>query len=316
MTDTAIRTLEYEAGVRDQELADLRLRVVQLESAAGFVVRRAELASSDSLRERIETLRSVLDTVPASGTPLSRGDGFRYFANELIDAIATPTGRNFRHAWDEACLFFGRSGAEPTLLSPLLKLAEATRLYVSDDDEDRVETWDAMVKALDEALQALPDPAELPTPLGNWRWRRGYRDRVMLEITKLVHGSDLRASQIDAIAKYVLSEVDYKTSIRDRDIESKDDVIDGAYAALEDHVGTERVLGFDPVHGETKESIPLRECIDRLIVDSLVYRGALEKCIRTLLASAVPHPVEHPTMWKAWREAEELIGATETGSEE
>jgi hypothetical protein len=55
MTDTAIRTLEYEAGIRDQELADLRLRVVQLESAAGFVVRRAELATSESLREREAT---------------------------------------------------------------------------------------------------------------------------------------------------------------------------------------------------------------------------------------------------------------------
>jgi len=156
LADIAIRTLEYEAGVRDQELADLRLRVVQLESAAGFVVRRAELATSTSLRERIEALRKVLDSEDAS--TLSRGDGFRHFANELIDAIATPTGRDFRHAWDEACLFFGRFGAEPTLFAPLLKLAEATRLYVADDDEDRVETWDAMVMALDEALEALPEP--------------------------------------------------------------------------------------------------------------------------------------------------------------
>lgn len=159
-TDTAIRTLEYEAGIRDQELANLRLRVVQLESAAGFVVRRAELATSESLRERIEALRKVLDSEEAS--TLSRGDGFRHFANELIDAIATPKGRDFRHAWDEACLLFGRFGAEPTLLAKLLAVAEATRLYVADDDEDRVLTWDAMVDALDAALDALPT-ASIPS---------------------------------------------------------------------------------------------------------------------------------------------------------
>lgn len=157
-TDTAIRTLEYEAGVRDQELADLRLRVVQLESAAGFVVRRAELATSESLRERIEALRKVLDSEDAS--KLSRSDGFRRFANELIDAIASPKGRDFRHAWDEACVFFGRFGAEPTLVNLLLRFAEATRLYVVDKDEDRVQTWDAMIDALDAALDAFPDASE------------------------------------------------------------------------------------------------------------------------------------------------------------
>lgn len=145
-------------------------------------------------------------------------------------------------------------------------------------------------------------------PLGDIKWRRSYRNRVMFEITKLAHGSDLKASQIEAIAKYVLAEVDHMTSIRDKDIETKDEIIEAAYTALEDHVGTERVLGFDPVHGEATETIPLRECIDRLIVDSLVYRGALERCIKSLLASAVPHPVEHPTMWKAWQEAKDLIG--------
>jgi hypothetical protein len=155
MTDTAIRTLEYEAGVRDQELADLRLRVVQLESAAGFVVRRAELATSESLRERIEALGKVLDSEEAS--TLSRGDGFRHFANELIDAIATPKGRDFRHAWDEACLFFGRFGAEPTLFNLLLRFAEATRLYVVDKDEDRVQTWNNMIDALDAALEVFPE---------------------------------------------------------------------------------------------------------------------------------------------------------------
>jgi hypothetical protein len=53
-------------------------------------------------------------------------------------------------------LFFGRFGDEPVLVSHLLRLAEATRLYVMDEDEDRVATWDAMVDALDAALDALP----------------------------------------------------------------------------------------------------------------------------------------------------------------
>lgn len=241
MTDTAIRTLEYEAGVRDQELANLRLRVAQLESAAGFVVRRAELATSESLRERIEALGKVLDgdpscldcpcpvgyhddlgrcTTPACECPRlkdsraespwlapktinevreelrrvhannwhltrhyeyargyanglhravleidnmvarnpspSKSYDLSYVTRELIDAIAMPKGRDFRHSWDEACLFFGRFGDEPTLLAKLLRVAEAARLYVADDDEDRVQTWDAMVDAIDAALDAIP----------------------------------------------------------------------------------------------------------------------------------------------------------------
>lgn len=36
-----------------------------------------------------------------------------------------------------------------------------------------------------------------------------------------------------------------------------------------------------------------------------------EDMIRTLLASAVPHPVEHPTMTKAWAAAREFLGALE-----
>lgn len=43
-------------------------------------------------------------------------DAWRRVACELIDAIATPRGRDFQHAWEEACLFFGRFGSEPTLL--------------------------------------------------------------------------------------------------------------------------------------------------------------------------------------------------------
>lgn len=162
MTDTAIRTLEYEADIRDQELADLRLRVARLESAAGFVVRRGDLATSKSLRERIEALRRVLYDDPS---PLKDYD-LRYITRELIDAIAMPKARDFRHAWDEACLFFGRFGDEPTLVVPLLRLAEATRLYVADDDEDRVETWNAMVMALDKALQSC-------APDGSWSHQVG-----------------------------------------------------------------------------------------------------------------------------------------------
>ncbi len=203
-TDTAIRTLEYEAGARDQELADLRLRVVKLESAAGFVVRRAELATSESLRERIEALGRALDDAPccldcphpvgfhddqgrcttpgcecpklkdsraehpwlaprsiaqvreelrrvhannwhmtghyeyargyanglhravseidnaiARNPLLAQQDELCRVARELIDAIAAPKGRDFRHAWEEACLRFCRFGDEPTLLAVL-----------------------------------------------------------------------------------------------------------------------------------------------------------------------------------------------------
>lgn len=40
-----------------------------------------------------------------------------------------------------------------------------------------------------------------------------------------------------------------------------------------------------------------------------------EAQIRKLLASAVPHPVEHPTMTAAWREAEAFLAAYENGRE-
>jgi hypothetical protein len=41
---------------------------------------------------------------------------------------------------------------------------------------------------------------------------------------------------------------------------------------------------------------------------SLVYKTRrLEAVIRMLLDSAGPFPSEHPTMWKAWREAEALL---------
>jgi hypothetical protein len=185
VTDTAIRTLEYEAGMRDQELAELRLRVVQLESAAGFVVRRAHLATNERLRERLEVLGKVLDGAPVECVNCG-------VSSDDPRGLACPSGAGPQHDWEER---------PPT----------------------------------------------------------------------------------------------------------QEEIIEAAYLALEDHVGTERVIGFDPVHGETRETIPLRECIDRLIVDSLVYRGALEKCIKSLLDSARPHPVEHPTMWRAWRKAEELL---------
>ena len=47
---------------------------------------------------------------PISPTTLRRA------ANDLIDAISTPAGRDFDHAWEHACLIFGRFGAKPTLL--------------------------------------------------------------------------------------------------------------------------------------------------------------------------------------------------------
>lgn len=78
---------------------------------------------------------------PAVGGPCTRdkghlspahwhvGEGFeaasrtdkalRDVANDLIDAIATPKGRDFRHAWEAACVLFGRFGSEPALLQEI-----------------------------------------------------------------------------------------------------------------------------------------------------------------------------------------------------
>lgn len=44
-------------------------------------------------------------------------------------------------------------------------------------------------------------------------------------------------------------------------------------------------------------------------LDPYIYRTRrLEAVICSLLASAVPHPKEHPTMWRAWRDAETVLG--------
>jgi hypothetical protein len=45
-----------------RESDPIRDRLIRLEGAAGFVVRRIELATSDSLRERIEALKAVLES--------------------------------------------------------------------------------------------------------------------------------------------------------------------------------------------------------------------------------------------------------------
>lgn len=46
------------------------------------------------------------------------------------------------------------------------------------------------------------------------------------------------------------------------------------------------------------------------IYEARMLRGV----IRMMLAAAVPHPVEHPTMWKAWRSAAALMGLPPTKS--
>jgi hypothetical protein len=56
-TETALATLR-----QGRESDPIRDRLIRLEGAAGFVVRRIELATSDSLRERIEALKAVLDS--------------------------------------------------------------------------------------------------------------------------------------------------------------------------------------------------------------------------------------------------------------
>jgi hypothetical protein len=40
----------------------------------------------------------------------------------------------------------------------------------------------------------------------------------------------------------------------------------------------------------------------------LSHERELRDALMNVLSSAVPHPVEHPTMWRAWREANRLLG--------
>jgi len=63
-------------------------------------------------------LRRPTSSAPPStfGSPVTTYE-LRRFANDLIDAIAMPKGRDFQHAWKAACLFFGRFDSEPTLLT-------------------------------------------------------------------------------------------------------------------------------------------------------------------------------------------------------
>lgn len=43
--------------------------------------------------------------------------------------------------------------------------------------------------------------------------------------------------------------------------------------------------------------------------------AALDAMIRDLLASAVPHPVDNPTMWSAWYRAERFLGIPDEKSQ-
>jgi hypothetical protein len=61
----ALTVLAVQARYRREQRREsdpIRDRLIRLEGAAGFVVRRIELATSDSLRERIEALKAVLDS--------------------------------------------------------------------------------------------------------------------------------------------------------------------------------------------------------------------------------------------------------------
>jgi hypothetical protein len=64
--------------------------------------------------------------------------------------------------------------------------------------------------------------------------------------------------------------------------------------ALTNHAGPEKKVEFHPV---PEDHIPT------LRAD----RDAARELIQNLLDSAYPHPVEHPTMFKAWREAEKFL---------
>lgn len=55
-----------------------------------------------SLREQVRTLTAA-----------------REAGMSLVDAIATPAGRDFAQAWEQACLMLGRFGSDPVLLRTL-----------------------------------------------------------------------------------------------------------------------------------------------------------------------------------------------------
>lgn len=84
---------------------------------------------------------------PISPTALRRA------ANDLIDAISTPAGRDFDHAWEHACLIFGRFGAKPTLLEQEQRRESdpnpysllQTQAFIRERDEARtlLERWRA-----------------------------------------------------------------------------------------------------------------------------------------------------------------------------
>lgn len=61
--------------------------------------------------DKATTAEDLGHVPPISPTTLRRA------ANDLIDAISIPAGRDFEHAWEHACLIFGRFGAKPTLLT-------------------------------------------------------------------------------------------------------------------------------------------------------------------------------------------------------
>lgn len=57
-------------------------------------------------REKAEAAANASSTI----------DALREAGNALIDVIATPKGRDFRQAWEHACMLYGRFGEKPTLL--------------------------------------------------------------------------------------------------------------------------------------------------------------------------------------------------------
>ncbi|HEY0839740.1 MAG TPA: hypothetical protein VGD74_06100 [Vulgatibacter sp.] len=60
-------------------------------------------------------------------------------ARELIDAIATPAGRDFNHAWQEACLLFGRFNAPATLVGDLRVAVETLTARAEEAERERDE---------------------------------------------------------------------------------------------------------------------------------------------------------------------------------
>lgn len=84
-------------------------------------------------------------------------------ARDLLDAIATPEGRDFARAWDNATLMYGRYGQPPALIDrwrDAVRDRESETLKCEAElDEARTEGWTDYVDALVDAVERVSETA-------------------------------------------------------------------------------------------------------------------------------------------------------------